>query len=187
MLRRLVLAVLTCALVLPAWSAGPASAASLPSKKQWLADVSASLKGSSPYVDRRVAAGGSKLAVNFDIDNTALASHYAYGKAVPSTLRFANHARGKGVTLLFNTGRVKGDGRLLKAKQQLTRAGYHVAEICGRTSSRETLTHSKQRCRQHFVNEGYTIIANVGNRRTDFVGGSYERAYRLPNYANKLA
>ena len=30
------------------------------------------------------------------------------------------------------------------------------------------------------------IIANVGNRCTDFVGGDYERAYRLPNYGNRL-
>ena len=36
------------------------------------------------------------------------------------------------------------------------------------------------------MNNGYRMIANIGNRRTDFVGGNYMRAYRLPNYGNRL-
>jgi predicted secreted acid phosphatase len=164
----------------------PAEAA-LPSKKQWVADTYQAMDGSRTYVTRRVAKGGHKLAVNFDIDNTSLASHYDYGAAVAVTLRFARHARSKGVRLVFNTGRVRGDGRLDRAVADLRRAGFAVTEICGRTSSREGLSHSKQRCRRHFVAEGYTIIANVGNRSTDFVGGDYERAFKLPNYGNQLA
>ena len=39
---------------------------------------------------------------------------------------------------------------------------------------------------QIFKKEGYTLIANVGNNDTDFVGDGYERAYRLPNYGNRL-
>jgi hypothetical protein len=63
--------------------------------------------------------------------------------------------------------------------------GYRFAEMCGRYQG-ESLTSSKQRCRQRFVDEGYTIIANVGNRSTDFVGGNYERAFKLPSYSNRL-
>jgi hypothetical protein len=74
---------------------------------------------------------------------------------------------------------------MVRAKRQLEHAGYTVTEVCGRRSG-ESLTHSKQRCRQHYVAEGYTLIANVGNRRTDFTGSGYERAFRLPNYANQL-
>ena len=33
---------------------------------------------------------------------------------------------------------------------------------------------------------GFTIIANIGNRTTDFYGNNYEKAYRLPNYGNRL-
>ena len=61
-----------------------------------------------------------------------------------------------------------------------------VTEVCGRAHG-EGLVHGKQRCRRHFVDEGYTIIANVGNRSTDFTGGNYERAFRLPNYGNQLS
>jgi hypothetical protein len=31
------------------------------------------------------------------------------------------------------------------------------------------------------------LIANIGNRSTDFVGGNYLRAYRLPNYGGQLS
>jgi hypothetical protein len=164
----------------------PAEAA-LPSQQQWASDVNRAMAGSRVYVRQRVATGAPRMAINLDIDNTSLASHYDYGRAVPVVLRLADYAEARGVTLLFNTGRVSGNGALLAAARDLRRAGYDVAEICGRRSSREGLAHSKQRCRQHFVDEGYTIIANVGNRSTDFYGGDYERAFRLPNYGNQLA
>ena len=186
-LLRLLLPALLCATVLtPLVGASPAQAA-VPSKSRWLADVAKAMDGSQRYVDKRAAQGGTRLAVNFDIDNTALASHYDYGKAVRTVLRFARNAEQDHVAILFNTGRVVGDGRIRAARRQLVAAGYHVTEMCGRSSSTEGLAHSKQRCRTHFVDEGYTIIANVGNRATDFTGHHYQRAFRLPNYDNQLA
>ena len=189
-LTRFLALALTCALVMLGLASVPAQA-KVPSKAQWVEDVHDAMVGAWGYVDRRVARaekeGVSQLAVNFDIDNTALASHYAYGKPVRTSIRFARHLRKRNVSVLFNTGRITGEGRLRKARKQLVKAGYTVTEICGRTSSRESLAHSKKRCRQHFVDEGYTIIANVGNRSTDFTGGNYERAYRLPNYHGQLA
>jgi hypothetical protein len=56
-----------------------------------------------------------------------------------------------------------------------------VAEVCLRRKG-ERLAAGKQRCRDGFAAEGYTLIANVGNNDTDFEGDGYERAYRLPNY-----
>jgi predicted secreted acid phosphatase len=159
-----------------------AQASTLPSKDQWLSDVRQAMSGSQTYVKNRAARGGSKLAVNFDIDNTTLASHYDPGQPVERVLRFAKYARSQGVELLFNTART---GDLSKARRALTRAGYVVTEMCGRQKG-EAIAHSKQRCRQHFVDEGYTLVANVGNRSTDFVGGNYQRAYRLPNYNDQL-
>ena len=101
------------------------------------------------------------------------------------TLRFAQNARAHGVVLLFNTGRIRGAGRLVHAPALRPR------RLRGRPSSAggqrgESLAHGKQRCRRHFVAEGYTLIANVGNRRTDFLGGNYRRAFRLPSYRNRL-
>jgi HAD superfamily, subfamily IIIB (Acid phosphatase) len=179
---------LSCLLVLTGLGVNASSpaAAALPSKDTWVHDTYKAMWGSRTYVKNRVAKGGSKLAVNFDIDNTSLASHYDFGKPVAVTLRFAKYARKHGVSLLFNTGRKHGDGRLVHAKKELRAAGYRVKEICGRNEG-ESLKHSKQRCRQHFVDEGYTLIANVGNRRTDFVGSNYEHKFRLPDYHKQLA
>jgi hypothetical protein len=184
MSRRTLVAAVIAALMIGLGLAGPASATKLPSRSQWLSDVRTALSGSSGYVDARVARGGKRLAINFDIDNTSIQTHYAYPKAVGPTLRLATHARSKGVTILFNTGRYQ--SQLGGIRKALTKAGYVYAEVCGRKKG-GGLTTSKQRCRQHFVDEGYTLIANVGNRGTDFVGGNYEKAYRLPNYAKLLS
>ncbi len=165
--------------------AAPQASAALPSKKAWSADVRAAMRGSHDYLDRRLGQGVGRPAVNLDIDNTSLASHYAPGRPVARVLRFARYARERGVRLFFNTARLRGDGRMRKARRQLERAGYRVAGICGRRAG-EGLVHSKTRCRRHFVSQGYTLIANVGNRDTDFRGGYYDKAYRLPNYGNRL-
>jgi len=165
--------------------AAPAEAA-LPTKKHWVSDVHDVMIGSRIYVGQRVAQNttGRKLAINFDIDNTTLATHYQLGAPVPYVKRFATYATGKHVTLLFNTGRLQ--TRTGAAVRQLRAAGYTVGGICGRSSASESLAHSKQRCRQKFIDRGYTLIANVGNRSTDFTGTGYRRAYRLPSYGNQL-
>ncbi len=131
--------------------------------------------------------GGHKLAINFDIDNTSLASHYDSGAPVAVTLRYAKHARAHGVNLLFNTGRERGDGRMTQGSRPAAQGRLRGQARSAAAPPVRASSHGKQRCRRHFVNEGYTIIANVGNRSTDFTGGNYERAFRLPNYGNQLS
>jgi hypothetical protein len=160
-----------------------AGAAPMPSKKQWVADTYKALNGSRIYVRDRVAKGGTKLALNLDIDNTSLATYYATGKPVAATLRLVKYAKSKGVYILFNTGRRVRDRATTIAA--LKRAGYPVDGLCAHYKG-ERLVHSKKRCRQSFVNNGFTLIANIGNKSTDFVGPNYERAFRLPTYGNRL-
>lgn len=163
----------------------PATASALPSKSQWVADTNRAMSGSIGYLQHRIARGGSRLAVNLDIDNTSLATYYQRGAAVEATLKFATYAHEHGVAVLFNTGRVH--SKVAPALSMLRAAGYPVDGICWRRSRGETLAHSKQRCRRAFVAQGYRIIADVGNNRTDFVGGNYERAFRLPSYGGRLS
>jgi predicted secreted acid phosphatase len=174
---------LTLAVSLAVLLPSTADAAKLPSKNTWVSDTYKALNGSRAYVRSRVAKGGTKLALNLDIDNTSLATYYETGKPVAATLRLVKYAKSKGVYILFNTGR----NVSLRAKTiaGLKRAGYPVDGLCAHYKG-EPLRHSKQRCRQSFVNNGFTIIANIGNRSTDFTGSNYERAYRLPNYGNRL-
>jgi len=182
MLRRvLTVAALSAVLVLSVMVAP--SQAAMPSRAAWLSDTRTAMYGSRAWINERVADGDKGLTVNLDIDNTSLATYYDTGKPVAATLRLVKYAKSKGVYILFNTGRnVKQRGQTIAA---LKRAGYPVDGLCAHYKG-EALRHSKQRCRQSFVNNGFTIIANIGNRSTDFVGGNYERAYRLPNYGNRL-
>lgn len=163
----------------------PSASAALPPESQWRHDVRQAMSGSRSYVADRVD-GSERLAVNLDIDNTSLATQYDGMRPVFVVRRFADFAADRDVAVLFNTGRLRGGGRMARIARRLRTAGFTVTEICGRRSNRESLSHSKQRCRRWFAWEGYTIIANVGNRSTDFTGGNYERAFRLPSYDNQL-
>ena len=181
--RLLAVATMTLVLVLSG-TVAPTQAASMPSKRAWLEDTVQALSGSRAYVAKRVADTPGKLALNLDIDNTSLQTYYARGKAVPATLRLVRYAKSRGVDIFFNTGRNVSIRK--KTARQLRRAGFPVDNLCMKHKG-ESLTHSKQRCRRIFVRGGYRLIENIGNRSTDFVGGNYMRAYRLPNYGNRLA
>ena len=153
----------------------------VPTRTQWLTDVKTAMLGSASYARQRVAdkSTDEKLAVNFDIDNTVIATYYDGGGAIPRMLRFAKLLDRLGVAVVFNTGRLANQRERTVA--QLTRAGFPVAEVCLRAKG-ATLPVGKQACRDHFIDEGYTLIANIGNNDTDFVGDGYERAFKLPNY-----
>ena len=185
-LVRLLLVALVGLLLLPLAATAPASAASLPSKKKWVADTVAAASGSRTYLQQRLGAleeGDAPLAITLDIDNTSLASHYAPGKPVVAVLRLATYAHDHGVKVFFNTARP--EGKVAGAVASLQQAGFPVDGICGRKSG-ESLAEGKQRCRAQFADQGYRIAVNVGNRSTDFTGGGYDRAYRLPSYGDLL-
>jgi hypothetical protein len=156
-----------------------------PTRDQWLADVKAAMKGSRDYVRARVAdrTANEKLAINFDIDNTVIATYYDGGGPIPLMSRFSRFLQRQHVAMVFNTGR-SADQRT-STLNQLTRAGFPVAALCLRNNG-ETLPVGKQRCRDGFIDAGWTLIANVGNNDTDFVGDGYERAFKLPNYGGVL-
>lgn len=175
----------------PAASASASASASqspaVPSKETWLGNVRKAMRGSLGLLDQRVAdkPAGQRLAVNLDIDNTSVASFYDPGVALPEVLAFAREADRQGVAVLFNTGRPDVDDGKAEAEKLLRDAGYPVTEVCLRRDG-EDLVPGKKRCRRQFTREGYTLIANVGNNSTDFEGGGYGRAYRLPNYDGAL-
>lgn len=167
-------------------SGSKSGATDLPSQRAWLDDVTAALAGSDSYLTTRAKSGG-KLAVVLDIDNTSIQTHYAWPAAIPQTLALVNRARALGMTVFFVTGRnQKAANGVPQAIPVLRNAGYSFERVCGRGDG-EGLAASKKRCRKAIAKEGYTIVANVGNRDTDFKGGNYEKAYSLPNYGGKLS
>lgn len=175
---------LVVAFVLSA-AAPPAVARPLPSKRHWEHDVAVRMEGSRAYLRDAVATAGPAYAINLDIDNSSLATHYQPGARVGPVYRLARWAANHGVAVLFNTGRY--GAKIQAGEKLLEKAGYTVTEICGRSRASEALGHGKVHCRRHFVDEGYTIVANVGNNPTDFSGPKdYGRAFRLPNYGGRL-
>lgn len=163
----------------------PSAQAALPSESQWKADVRDAMSGSRSYLARRADARkpGEKLAINLDIDNTMLASGYEPGEAVGPTLALAGKARAEGMKVFVNSARI--GTRRAKTIEELKNAGYVVDRICLRRGG-EAVLASKQRCRKSFRDRGFTLVANVGNSATDFRGGGFEKAYRLPNYGGQL-
>jgi hypothetical protein len=164
---------------------GASGSAPLPSEKEWRADVRHAMAGGRDYLTRRADRGG-RLAINLDIDNTALATRYDAGRPTPPVLRFARRAERLDIRVFFNTARHRGEGNLRRVAGRLREVGYAVDRICGRRHG-EAIVESKQRCRRQFRDRGYTLVANVGNRRTDFVGGGYERRFKLPSYGGRLS
>jgi len=171
----------------PAVAPAAADARKAPSREQWLKDVNKAMKGSGAYLRERTESVGidETLAINFDIDNSSISSYYDGDDAgaIPRVFKFATLAQSLGAVLVFNTGRTNTQRE--RTLTQLADAGYVVTDLCMRKKG-ETIPHGKQRCRNRFIADGLTLIANVGNNPTDFTGDGYEKAYRLPNYGGQL-
>lgn len=164
----------------------PSAHADLPPESTWKADVRQAMKGSRTYLVKRAdrRQPGEKLAINLDIDNTMLATGYSPGDPVGPTLAFATRARAEGMKVFVNTARAA--SRRAETLDQLAAAGYEIDGLCMARPG-TTVAQDKQHCRTTFRQRGFTLVANVGNSKTDFQGGGYEKAYRLPNYDGQLS
>ncbi|MFF3611745.1 HAD family acid phosphatase [Streptomyces sp. NPDC002580] len=159
----------------------------------WQNDVQAVIDQAVPYVGQRTsAAGGSKLAVVFDIDNTTLETdfHPWYQlptPAVRASLALARYAHERGVAVFFVTAR---PGIIAsETKWNLKSVGYPVDGLYVRDLPDlfAEVSAYKTGKRAQIESLGYTIIANVGNNTTDLVGGHAERTFKLPDYDGQLS
>ncbi|MFF1909832.1 HAD family acid phosphatase [Kitasatospora sp. NPDC058218] len=170
----------------------PAAAASsgTVTEAQWLADVSAAIAPARAYVEQRTAEPtNEKPAIVFDIDNTTLATHFhpfAMSGIAP-VVELAQYAHARGVAIIFVTARVDFIDAI--TRHSLTEAGYTVDELHGRDLCDlfKPVQRYKTDERIEVENEGYTIIASVGNNWTDLGGGHAERTFKLPDYDGLLS
>jgi acid phosphatase len=143
-----------------------------------------------------------KLAVILDIDETSL-SNYKYmikrdftgtkaqfhqdvmaasSPVIKPTLSLYNDAIQRGVNVFFITGRRKPETNA--TVKNLHRAGYHKwAGLYLRPSDYEqkSIIPFKSRTRELITQQGYTIIATIGDQYSDIKGGYAEKGYKLPN------
>ncbi|MER5469845.1 HAD family acid phosphatase [Streptomyces sp. NPDC002685] len=159
----------------------------------WQHDVQAVIDQATPYVEQRTAgAGGQKLALVFDIDNTTLETdfHPWYElptPAVKASLALARYAHSRGVAVFFVTAR---PGIIAsETKWNLKCVGYPVDGLYVRDLPDlfDEVSAYKTGKRAQIESLGYTIIANVGNNTTDLVGGHAERTFKLPDYNGQLS
>ncbi|MFD7680240.1 HAD family acid phosphatase [Streptomyces sp. NPDC060187] len=159
----------------------------------WQRDVQGVIDQATPYITQRTAnAGGQKLALVFDIDNTTLETdfHPWYQlptPAVKASLELARYAHSRGVAVFFVTAR---PGIIAsETKWNLRSVGYPVDGLYVRDLPDlfDEVSAYKTGKRARIESLGYTIVANVGNNTTDLVGGHAERTFKLPDYEGQLS
>ena len=174
------------------------------------ADVAVVVEQASAYLESRARRSG-KLAIVVDIDETALsnlpslrANDYGFIVAGPCTLpagpcglgawigmarseaikpvlALARLARERGVAVFFLTGRPE---RLREATERnLKAAGYEWSGVLLKPDvlTTKSAVDFKAPERKKLIEQGYTIVVNIGDQMSDLDGGFAERSYKLPN------
>jgi predicted secreted acid phosphatase len=103
--------------------------------------------------------------------------------AIAPTLALFKAARANGVAVFFITGRTEGYDLRTATIGNLLDAGYDGwTELVMRPPGEHgPVAPYKSGERAKIAAQGFTIIANVGDQRSDLDGGYAERAYRVPN------
>jgi predicted secreted acid phosphatase len=145
---------------------------------------------------------GERLAVVFDVDETLLrnaeqmeARDFAYeetewerwvmsakAKPLEAVCGVFRAARRLGVEIVVITGRP--EHQRAATIENLRRVGCsdYAILICKAEEAAPTTTAAfKTAERRRLVREGWVIIANVGDQRSDLEGGYAERVFKLPN------
>jgi predicted secreted acid phosphatase len=164
---------------------------------EWDADISRVIRRAERQLRRHADVASPALVL--DIDDTSLSNYLCLkefdfdraasdcGKrsdlpAIPQTLRLYRLARHEHVTVFFITGRrAKARRPTLK---NLRAAGYKgKLRVRMRPNHESAGTHDgwKARTRAGLQSRGYTIVANVGDQRSDLDGGHALRRFKLPN------
>jgi predicted secreted acid phosphatase len=159
------------------------------------------------YLIKRIERGtkpGRKLAIVFDIDETVLsnlphilaqdfgympknwAAWVAAGRApaiIPVQTIYETAVRGK-IDIFFISGRKEEDRA--STERNLREVGYETwtkVFLLPPPSADVTMTLRgfKIDTRRKLEQDGYVIIANIGDQNSDLVGGYAERFFKLPN------
>lgn len=144
-----------------------------------------------------------KLAVILDIDETSLSNYKNIKKlnfggtlvqenlaeargddpAIASMLRLYHYAINHHVTVFFVTGRDEkyrsATVKNLKAVGYMKWAHLYMKPNDYQLSS---VIPYKTACRKAIAREGYDIVLNMGDQKSDLAGGYSDSDYKLPNY-----
>jgi len=141
-----------------------------------------------------------KQAIVFDVDETVLSNYSAIvadgfvygpksqaeavdeiGVAIKPSLDLYNLARSKGITVFFITGRP--EAQRAPTEDNLKREGFtdYQQAILKPAGFTGTTVAYKSGARAAIEQQGYHIVASVGDQYSDLAGGHEDRAFKLPN------
>jgi predicted secreted acid phosphatase len=141
-----------------------------------------------------------KQAIVFDVDETALSNYSAIvadgfvygpksqaeavdeiGTAIKPTLDLYKVAQSKGIDVFFITGR--GESVRDHTAHNLEREGFtgYKQLILKPAGFAGTTVAYKAGARKTIEDQGYDIVANVGDQYSDLAGGYADSAFKLPN------
>ncbi|MGW0389571.1 HAD family acid phosphatase [Streptomyces sp. NPDC003042] len=160
----------------------------------WQRDVAAVIDAARPAIEQRIAASpaGEKPALVLDIDNSSLETDFHWfwtfpTPAIAKVRELTRYANDRGVAIFFVTARPGIIHSL--TEHNLKAVGYPVSGLYVRDLPdlfHEVSTYKTAK-RAEIEARGYTIIANIGNKQSDLVGGHAERTVKLPDYDGKLS
>lgn len=143
-----------------------------------------------------------KLAIILDIDETSL-SNYKYmfrrhfhatreqlhheiaqadAATIVPTLKLYKQAKKLGIDVFFVTGRIKAQSDY--TIKNLIRAGYNDWNgifFKPNNYKEYSVIPFKSKIREQLSNQGYRIIASIGDQCSDIEGGFLEKGFKLPN------
>ncbi|MBI5381997.1 MAG: HAD family acid phosphatase [Opitutae bacterium] len=168
-------------------------------------DLAAVAVEARAWIEQRAArrAPAERLAVVFDIDETLLSNYphiaaqgFGYvprewaawvargeAPALAPVREVFLAARKLGLAVFLVTGREEPRDRAA-TEANLRRAGlgdYTRLIMLPAGGQRRTNAEYKTAARRTLTDEGYTIIANLGDQASDLTGGHAERTFKLPN------
>ncbi|OEJ31536.1 HAD family acid phosphatase [Streptomyces subrutilus] len=160
----------------------------------WQRDVATAIDAARPAIERRIAASpaGEKPAIVLDIDNSSLETDFHWfwtfpTPAISKVRELTRYADERGVAIFFVTAR---PGIIYSlTEHNLRSVGYPVSGLYVRDLPDlfDEVSAYKTGKRAEIEARGYTIIANIGNKQSDLVGGHAELTVKLPDYGGKLS
>jgi len=144
--------------------------------------------------------GPKNLAIVFDVDETLLSNYTAInadnftfgpqsqaeatneiGTAIEPSRDLFNLAKQKGITVFLITGRR--ENTRVHTTSNLTREGFtgYKQLILKPDASTDSTVVYKSGARKAIEDQGYRIVANVGDQYSDLAGGHSGVAFKLPN------
>ncbi|MCX7114572.1 MAG: HAD family acid phosphatase [Gammaproteobacteria bacterium] len=174
---------------------------------QYLHEINAVVQRASRYINKQVKQNNlrvhpKKLAIVLDIDETSLSNYPVVTKAdvsgdtprifehilkgvdpaIKPVLHLYQQAKKDGIALFFITGRRTKVCPLTELNLQ--RAGYKKwAGLYCRPQNDTTRSVSpfKSQMRKTLTEQGYFIIASIGDQKSDLSGGYAEKGFKIPN------